>query len=138
MRIAFDTNIPVYALIDFTSAKHTATAQELLAAWAAAGNCFVSTQVLNEFLNVATRKSKPPLNEEEVSEHLRGLTVFEVVPTTPSVIEKAMHRHFSNRISFYDALIVEAALSVQVEVLFTQDLQHGARFDSLLIVDPFL
>ena len=41
------------------------------------------------------------------------------------------------RLSYWDSLIVEAALSAGAGVLFTEDLQHGQRIDDLQIVNPF-
>ena len=102
------------------------------------GECCVSTQVLNEFLNVATRKAKPPMGLAELQAHFHDLCAFEVVQTTPQIIEQAMRRHFSNRISYYDALVVETAIAARAEVLFSEDMQDGMQFDSLRIVNPFL
>jgi len=41
-------------------------------------------------------------------------------------------------LSWYDALIVAAALEGQCEVLYSEDLQHGRRFGDLQIQNPFL
>ena len=40
--------------------------------------------------------------------------------------------------SFYDALIVAAALTAGCTRLLTEDLQHGQQVEKLTILDPFL
>ena len=41
-------------------------------------------------------------------------------------------------ISWYDSLIVSAAIQARCEILFSEDLQHGRRFGSLAVQNPFL
>jgi predicted nucleic acid-binding protein len=43
-----------------------------------------------------------------------------------------------HRLSFYDALIVAAALGAGCDTLFTENMQHGRSFGGLSIVNPFL
>jgi predicted nucleic acid-binding protein len=49
-------------------------------------------------------------------------------------IGKRSRRH---RIAFWDALIVEAALSRGCTTLLSEDLQDGRRFGALVIENPF-
>ena len=138
MRASFDTNVPIYALLDQQDSRRTAIAQNLLRELSASGNCFISTQVLNEFANVAIRKVKPALDQQVVLDLLAGLTTFDLVVVTDELIRKAVQRHFGSTISFYDALIVEAAIAGGAEVLYTEDLQHGMRYGQLEIANPFV
>jgi len=41
------------------------------------------------------------------------------------------------RCSFYDALVVAAALQAGCRTLYTEDLPHGQRVDTLNIINPF-
>ena len=41
-------------------------------------------------------------------------------------------------LSFWDALILEAALRGGADTLLTEDLQHGQRIEGLTVVNPFL
>jgi len=49
-----------------------------------------------------------------------------------------VRRQFKSQLSFYDALIIEAAIAGGAELLYSEDLQHGMRFDKLRVVNPFL
>jgi predicted nucleic acid-binding protein len=138
MRSSFDTNIAVYALLDLGSPRKTAIAQRLLRGLSDSGECVISTQVLNEFVNVATRKLQPPMPEQELADNLEDLTAFDVIQVSELIIASAIRRHYASRTSYYDALIVEACIAGGAEVLYTEDLQHGAHFGALLIVNPFL
>lgn len=40
--------------------------------------------------------------------------------------------------SFWNALVVEAALRAGAKRLLTEDLQHGQKIESLLVENPFL
>ncbi len=41
-------------------------------------------------------------------------------------------------LSWYDSLIVAAALEGQCEILYSEDLQHGQQFGDLRVDNPFL
>lgn len=138
MRRSFDTNIAVYALLDLGFPRKTEIAQKVLRELSDSGDCTISTQVLNEFVNVATRKPRPPMPEQELAAHLEDLIAFDVIQVDERIIASAMRRHYATRASYYDALIIEACIVGGAEVLYTEDLQHGARFGALRIVNPFL
>jgi predicted nucleic acid-binding protein len=60
------------------------------------------------------------------------------VHSSPALYVEALRLHAQSRLSWYDALIVSAALQAQCDLLYTEDLQHGQRFQSLQVVNPFL
>ena len=65
------------------------------------------------------------------------------VVDTPLALTLELHaatRAFAedHRLSFYDALIIAAALEAGCDTLFTEDMQHGRKFGGLTIVNPFL
>jgi predicted nucleic acid-binding protein len=53
------------------------------------------------------------------------------------LFEKAFAIHFRYKLSWYDSLIVAAAIEAKCHVLYTEDLQHGQRFGDLVVTDPF-
>lgn len=53
------------------------------------------------------------------------------------LILKAIDLHRLNAISFWDALIVRAALDGGCSVLFSEDLHAGQRIEGLRVVNPF-
>lgn len=134
---ALDTNVVLYAYVDFRDPRKTAIARGLMSRLATADNGVVSTQVLKEFANMAL-KGASKLQQADVETYLLELANFRQAVVNDIVVFLAVRRHFANQISFYDALIVEAALMKGAEMLYTEDLQHGQMFDSLRIVNPFL
>lgn len=49
----------------------------------------------------------------------------------------AIERMSVHRLSFWDALVVEAAVRAGCDLLFSEDLSHGQRFGKLRVVNPF-
>jgi predicted nucleic acid-binding protein len=99
----------------------------------------ISYQVVQEFFNVALRRFTPPMIAVEAEQYFT--TVFRpilgVQSSTVLYIE-ALRLHAGGNLSWYDSLIVAAALEARCDLLLTEDLQHGQRFGSLRITNPFL
>ena len=60
------------------------------------------------------------------------------VHSSQALHSEALHLQAQSRLSWYDSLIVSAAVQAQCDFLNTEDLQHGQRFGSLQVADPFL
>jgi predicted nucleic acid-binding protein len=126
----FDTNILVYA--QQTGAK----ADRARALFADGGK--LSVQVLNEFTAVSRRKQGA--NWLEITEAVSDVLTMVDPPLTLTLDLHAAARALAedHRLSFYDALIVAAAIEAGCETLFTEDMQHGRTIGGLTIVNPFL
>lgn len=98
----------------------------------------ISVQVLNEFTVVALRKAGLPLLEiREILDTVRAVCTVE--PLTATTHDRGMEICERCKFSFYDSVIVAAALIVGAKVLYSEDLQHGQVIDrQLRIVNPFL
>jgi predicted nucleic acid-binding protein len=127
----FDTNVLLYC---WSGDEHKALQAEALLA----DQGTVSVQVLNEFANVAARKFKMPW--AEVRDILSGLrSILTVQPLTVDLHDQALALVEQVSLSFYDALIVAAALDAGCDVLYSEDLQHGRLIGGRLnICNPFL
>ncbi len=128
-----DTNVLLYR-VDLTDQIKCVKAGTLISE---IGDGFVtSTQVLQEFYANATRKlNLPPPNA------VRALDSFcqrKVIQVTPSLIFAAIETSERNRISFWDGLIVEAAVAGRCKVIYTEDLNHGQRIRGVLVQNPFV
>lgn len=134
MRSFFDTNLLVYADAADEPARQ-ALAIRLIKAHRAEGTAVLSTQVLQEFVNVALRKLKLPV--PLVRERLSLYARFDLVPTSPELIEGALALHALRATSFYDALILQAAIVSGCSVLYSEDPQDGAQIGGVKIVNPF-
>jgi predicted nucleic acid-binding protein len=100
-----------------------------------AGSGVVSTQVLQGYANVALRKLALPA--ALVRERLGFYARFEVVTTTPSLIADALDLHALRGVSFYDALIVQAAIASGCADLLSEDMRDGAIPGGVRVVNPF-
>ncbi|MCF8053270.1 MAG: PIN domain-containing protein [Desulfobacterales bacterium] len=136
MRVFFDTNILVY-LFDADAADKQTQARDRFQAEASAGRTLLSTQVLQEFYVAVTRKLAVPLEPEAAEEVVRNLAVLPVVRIDPERILAAIVKSRRLQLSFWDALIVEAALAGGAECLLTEDLHHGQTIEALRIENPF-
>lgn len=134
-----DTNILIYAFANSSSGDldKVAIARSLLTSLFSQNELIVSAQVLSKFSVNALNKTKPPLTLEQVSERVRELSAQTVVPIDASLVQLALRHSQQSRISYWDALIVEAAIRSGASVLYTQDMHHGTRYEQLLLQNPF-
>ncbi len=134
MRSLLDTNILVYADAADDAARQR-RAIDLITASRAAGAAVLSTQVLQEYVNVALRKLRLP--HALVRERLNFYRRFDLVPTSPDLIAGALDLHVLHGLSFHDALIVQAAATSGCQRLLSEDMQHGATIAGVRIENPF-
>ena len=125
-----DTNVLVY--LASADPGKAARAEEVVARGGA-----VSVQVLNELANVARRKML--LSWDETNEFLATVRrLVAVVPLTVETHERGLQVAERYGLSIYDAMIVAAAAVAGSDVLWTEDLQHGAVLEGVRVSNPFL
>ncbi len=129
----FDTNILLY-LYGGDTAKRT-RAQKLVRESAHGGNLIISTQVVQEFYAAGSRKLGIP--KRELREATKALLDFPLVETGPAHILAALEIEDRYQISFWDTIILAAAQSAGADLLYTEDLNHGQRYDAVLVQNPF-
>jgi predicted nucleic acid-binding protein len=130
----FDTNILLY-LFDRHEVLKREIARKTFSGYLENKTLRISTQVVQEFYSVATKKLRiPPSVAAAETEALCGL---EMVTVTAIEILRAIGITHLNLISFWDALIIAAAETAGATILFTEDLSHGQRIGSIQIVNPF-
>ena len=135
MRSLLDTNLLVYAdSADEPEKQRRAIA--LITQHRAAGTAVLSTQVLQEFVNVALRKLRLP--PALIRERLGFYGGFELVPASAVLMAGALDLHVLHGFSFYDALILRAAMVSGCQQLLSEDMRHGASLGGVRISDPFL
>lgn len=135
-RVFLDTNVLVY-LFDADDPAKQRRVQDLLSNRELRAQLILSTQVLQEFYVSVTRKLAIPLDPETAFQAVRDLADFPVVQIDPPLILLAIQRSRTAKISFWDALILEAALAAGATLLYSEDFQDGAAFGGLRIVNPF-
>ena len=130
MSVFFDTNVLVYA---FTADPKQGVAQMLLA-----DGGTISSQVLNEFTCVARGKHKRSWGDIEAALDAVRLQVDAILPLTAETHASAVALARDHGFSFFDALIVAAALEAKCTVLMSEDFQHGRQIGNLRIQNPFI
>ena len=136
-RIFVDTNILVYAH-DLSSGDRHAKASAVIESLWEAGTGVISTQVLQEFYVTVTRKIKNPLKSAEAREIIRNYLAWPVQINDPETTIRASEIEEKNSLSFWDALIVAAALRLQAKKIISEDLNHGQIIEGILIENPLL
>lgn len=130
-RAFFDTNVLLY-LLSADNVK-AACAEALLAK-----NGVISVQVLNEFAAIARRKSKMTYADIRNTLHIIR-AVCSVQPLTVDTHESGLDIAERYGFSFYDSVIIAAALQANCRLLYSEDLQHGQEIQGrLTIVNPFV
>ena len=134
MRSFIDTNVLVYADDRDDRAKQS-VATGLIEAHLRAGTGVISTQVLQEFVDTALRKLLLPV--DLIRARLALYRRFEVVPSSAEMVTAALDVHVLHRVSFWDALIVQAARQSGCVQLITEDMNAGAVVAGVRLVNPF-
>lgn len=137
MRVFIDTNVWVYRL-DVRDPEKSRRISEWLRDVASEHHVVLSTQVLIELRSVLTRKLKPALPHEDARLALNALANFEVIATDTSLVLDAHELAHSEQLSWFDALIVEAAIRSGCDMLFSEDMSHGRKFGKLTVCNPFI
>ena len=133
-----DTNILVYTFDPSQSQKQRIAKDLVRDALNNRSGC-ISYQVVQEFLNVASQKFVSPLSRADCQAYLSNILepLCEVFSST-GLFQRALEISVRWQFSFYDSLIVAAALSVESKTLYTEDLQHNQKIEDMIIVNPFL
>lgn len=129
-----DTNIFIYS-IDTKSPHKQLIAHRLLKS-CHVDDTFVSTQVLQELYNVATTKMKH--SPETARNAVQFATRFNVRQVSINTIFSAININTRYQLSFWDSLILAAAIEVGCDTLYTEDLNDGQVVEGVKIVNPFL
>ncbi|MBQ7613253.1 MAG: PIN domain-containing protein [Spirochaetaceae bacterium] len=132
-KVFIDTNILIYSIDDSDILKQQRAKNAIIKI---SHNAIISTQVLQEFYNIATKKlgiSKE--NARLLVDHLSKS--FKVHQNTVSDIIKAIDISIKTGFSFWDSLIISAALSERCSILYSEDLSDNQHIDELLIKNPF-
>ena len=128
-----DTTILIYAFTSDEPDKQEKTLKFL-------DNCHpvISTQVLREFANVLLKKEK--VSHDRIKETIGGITeIASIINENSALILDSIDIHERYKFSFYDSLIIAAAINANCRILLSEDLQDGQVIEGRLkIVNPFI
>jgi predicted nucleic acid-binding protein len=136
-RIFVDTNILVYAHDLSAGHRHDRACAIIESLWET-GTGVISTQVFQEFYVTITRKIKHPLHPAEAREIIRNYLAWPIQINDPEMTMRASEIEEKNSLSFWDAMIVAAALQLQAKKIITEDLNNGQIIEGILIENPLL
>lgn len=130
-----DTNVLIYANDQRDPAKQK-TAAHLVTRLMISGEGVLSTQVLQEYANVALHKLGQ--RQEVVLRQLHLLEKLEVVCQSPVMIRRAVEIQKTYGINFWDACIVANAESAECDTIYSEDLNTGQYYSGMRIENPFV
>jgi predicted nucleic acid-binding protein len=132
-----DTNLFIYQL-EALDERKAATADAIIRRGIETGDACISYQVVQECLNTVVRKAEIPLDALQARSYLETVLgpLWRVYPNA-ALYRRALDLQARFRFSFYDSLIVAAALQAGCSRLLTEDLQHGQQVDGVTIENPF-
>lgn len=132
-----DTNVFVYSF-DTSNQTKQQKANELIKKALHDHVGIISSQVVQEFINVSTRKFSTPMSIQDSEKYLKQvLSPLCQVFTSIDLYFKALDVMDRWQFSFYDSLIISAALQADCQTLYSEDLQHNQKIQTLTIVNPF-
>ncbi|RXK87677.1 PIN domain-containing protein [Chlorobaculum sp. 24CR] len=133
-----DTNIIVYSL-DQANPSKKEVATGLIRSALQGGKGGISAQVVQEFINVATKKFEVPFSVADCRKYLDSvLAGLCRVNTTIDLCRVALDVKERWGYSYYDSLIVAAALQADCDTLYSEDLHNEHNIMGLRIVNPFV
>lgn len=130
-----DTNILVYAHDAAAGEKHGRAQALVEELWTTRAGV-ISTQVLQELVINMRRKAKKPLNTKTVRDLVADYRAWLVIVNDADSILEALDLEARYRISFWDALIVQAAQAAGAELLYSEDMADGQHYGSVRVKNP--
>lgn len=130
-----DTNVLVYAYDLTAGDKHERARALLTELWDSGEGC-LSVQVLQEFFVNVTRKVPKPLDAGAAKAVIADLVYWQVHQPGPPDVLAAVDLHRRTGVSFWDAMVIRSAVTLGCEVLYSEDLNPGQRYDGVEVRNP--
>lgn len=137
MKVFVDTNVLVYAYDRAAGSKHVRARKLVEDLWTA-GRGTLSTQVLQEFYVNVRRKTRPPVSPEAARVLVADYLAWDPIVNDGAAVLEAVDAAHRHQLSFWDALVVVAAVKGGASVIYSEDLNHGQRYGAVQVLNPFL
>ena len=131
-----DTNVLAYAHDPTDRTKHEIARSVVGDLWQSRTGA-LSTQVLQELYVVVTRKFHPPMSRRSARELVGVYSEWTLAQPDVKMILAASELEERHRLSFWDALVLEAAARLGASRLLSEDVQHGRTIRGVRLVNPF-
>jgi predicted nucleic acid-binding protein len=83
------------------------------------------------------KKATRPISGEELKQTLEDLLSWETIVNSPQAVQRALEIEEACQLSFWDAMIVQAAYSAECEIIYSENLSHGQEYEGVLVVNQF-
>ena len=134
-KVFFDSNILVY-FADGADPQKQQIAENLIKNAVINDNGVISTQSLQEFFAATTRKLL--CTKEKAKEYVENFSdSFTVEQVSVPLILKAINISIKNQFSFWDSLILSAAIQSGCIICYSEDLSNGQIIEGVKTVNPF-
>jgi predicted nucleic acid-binding protein len=137
LRYFIDTNLLVYAFDRTAEQKRDQAAKLLESIWENE-NGYLSIQVLQEFFVTVTRKIATPINLSDARQIVADLAHWRVHAPSVTDLLQAIDMQQDLQLSYWDAQIVQSAISSGCTILLTEDLNHGQVYGVVQVINPFM
>ena len=131
-----DANILVYSEDGADQTKQKASVAWLDVLWQH-GIGRVSTQVLNEFYDLATRKIKPPMPAGDARAEVRRYELWQPWQIDHATVESAWAVESRYGLHYWDSLVVAAAQHMGCRYLMSEDMGHEQHYGGVQVINPF-
>lgn len=135
-RVFVDTNILVYAYDKVAGDKNTIAQSLIQKLWTTRTGC-LSVQVLQELYVTLTRKIQPPISSEIASQQIADLGTWRIHEPNAQDVLAAIDLSQRYQTSFWDAMIIQSALSLKCGLVWSEDLNAGQTYDGITLQNPF-
>ena len=134
-RIFIDTNILVYALDKDEGSKYQ-TAKSLLQPFFQSQKAqpVISSQVLHEF---SYRLFRWGFSDSKVQTLIQPMTYWNVISNDLALFSKGLEIKQRYQTSFWDGLILAAAIISGAREIWSEDFNTGQNYDGVVAVNPF-
>jgi predicted nucleic acid-binding protein len=130
-----DTNILMYAHDTSAGVKHERAKALVEELWRDRTGV-VSTQVLQELSVNLRRKAGRPIDVKATREIVADYLTWQVVVNGGESILEALDLEARFQVSFWDALVLQAAQAAGADILYSEDLSHEQRYGSVRVINP--
>lgn len=133
-KVFVDTNILFYAYDLSAGKKHLKAKDLIVSLWEEESNAIISIQVLQElYVNLIKHK----INSNTVSEIIYSYLSWNVIENTKELLIESIKIQQKNKLSFWDASIISAAIKGGAKLIYSEDFNHGQNFQGVKVVNPF-
>lgn len=135
-RTFVDTNILVYAHDADAGEKYEIARDRVTQLWQDRSGV-ISVQILQELYVCLRRKLRAPLGTREAHDLIADYLTWPLIVNDGSLLLRATEIEQRFRLSFWDALVVQAAQDAHATVLWSEDMGHERQYGTVTVVNPF-